>query len=115
MAGQPPLVRFALRFLLGWYRFFALTWFSLVRRVTGKAGTPAEERVVSGASWDEFCDTLKAAGATILAPGAPRDAFNQAEGYRYLAPARARRARRSTRRGWWNHPDRRRRWTRDSR
>ena len=28
---------------------------------------------------------LKAAGASLQAPGAPRDAFNQAEGYRYLA------------------------------
>ena len=47
--------------------------------------SPEEQRVVSGAAWDEFCDTLKAAGAAMLAPGAPRDPFNQAEGYRYLA------------------------------
>ena len=41
--------------------------------------------MLTGKSWDEFCDMLKAAGASLQAPGAPRDAFNQAEGYRYLA------------------------------
>lgn len=44
----------------------------------------AEERLVSGAAWEEFCDTLKAAGAALRFPGAPTDAFHQAEGYRYL-------------------------------
>lgn len=45
----------------------------------------AEQRIVSGKSWEEFCDTLKAAGGAMVFPGAPRDAFNQAEGYRYLS------------------------------
>ena len=80
-----PWARFALRTALGIYRWFALSFFSLVRRLTCSRGTSAEERVLSGRSWDEFCDMLKAAGATVAAPGAPRDAFNQAEGYRYLA------------------------------
>ena len=44
----------------------------------------AEQRVVSGQAWEEFCDTLKAAGASLTFPGTPKDAFNQAEGYRYL-------------------------------
>ncbi|NRA40682.1 MAG: DUF1214 domain-containing protein [Pseudomonadales bacterium] len=44
----------------------------------------AEQRVVTGQSWAEFCDTLKAAGAAMTFPGTPQDAFNQAEGYRYL-------------------------------
>ena len=44
----------------------------------------AAQRVISGQAWDEFCDTLKAAGAALHFPGAPRDPFNQAEGYRYL-------------------------------
>ena len=43
------------------------------------------QRVVSGQSWNEFCDTLKAAGAALQFPATPRDAFNQAEGYRYLS------------------------------
>ena len=85
MAAQPPVVRALLRFFLGWYRFFALAVRSVMRKVTGTAGTPAEERVVSGMAWDEFCDTLKAAGASLSAPGTPQDPFNQAEGYRYLA------------------------------
>lgn len=42
------------------------------------------ERVISGKAWEEFCDQLKLAGASLMYPGAPRDAFNQAEGLRYL-------------------------------
>jgi hypothetical protein len=45
----------------------------------------SEQRIVSGEAWDEFCDTLKAAGASLKFPGAPLDPFDQAEGYRYLA------------------------------
>ena len=44
-----------------------------------------EYRVVSGQAWNEFCDNLKAAGGALLYGNAPKDAFNQAEGYRYLA------------------------------
>ena len=45
----------------------------------------ADQRVTTGQSWDEFCDSLKAAGAALNFPGTPRDAFSQAEGYRYLS------------------------------
>ncbi|MCY3919169.1 MAG: DUF1214 domain-containing protein [Chloroflexi bacterium] len=58
----------------------------LTLRLRGR--TPADaaaRRVVSGRAWDEFCDTLKAAGAALTFPGAPQDPFNQAEGYRYLS------------------------------
>ena len=44
----------------------------------------AIERLASGAVWSEFCDRLKAAGEEI-ARHAPDDAFDRAEGYRYLA------------------------------
>lgn len=44
----------------------------------------ANQRIVSGKAWEEFCDTLKAAGAAMVFPGTPKDPFNQAEGYRYL-------------------------------
>jgi hypothetical protein len=44
-----------------------------------------DQRIVSGRSWTEFCEDLKAAGNVLLAPGTPRDAFQQAEGMRYLA------------------------------
>ena len=68
--------------LLGLFRRVS----ALTLRLRGK--TPADaaaERVVSGRAWDEFCDTLKAAGAALHVPGAPRNAFDQAEGYRYLS------------------------------
>ncbi len=58
----------------------------LIWRLRGK--TPddvAARRVASGESWNEFCDSLKAAGAALRFPGAPQDPFNQAEGYRYLS------------------------------
>ena len=43
-----------------------------------------EQRVISGACWDEFCDSLKTLGQQILREETPADAFNKAEGYRYL-------------------------------
>ncbi len=43
------------------------------------------ERIASGASWNDFCDVLKRAGATILADNAPDDPLDQAEGFRYLS------------------------------
>lgn len=45
----------------------------------------SERRIVSGEAWEEYCDTLKAAGATLKFPGTPQDPFSQAEGVRYLA------------------------------
>ena len=43
-----------------------------------------EERVASGAAWDEFCDSLKELGRQITRDDTPKDAFNRAEGFRYL-------------------------------
>ena len=58
----------------------------LIRRLRGRREDDiAARRVVSGEAWNEFCDTLKAAGAALQFPGAPQDPFNQAEGYRYLS------------------------------
>lgn len=42
------------------------------------------QRIVTGKAWEDFCDQLKLAGASILYPGTPRDPFQQAEGMRYL-------------------------------
>ena len=54
-------------------------------RLRGKTPSDvASARIVSGKSWDEFCMSLRAAGAALNFPGAPKDPFNQAEGYRYL-------------------------------
>ncbi|MCY3930564.1 MAG: hypothetical protein OXH70_02480 [Acidobacteria bacterium] len=36
-----------------------------------------EQRVTSGRTWDEFRDTLKAAGASLSFPGTPRDSFDR--------------------------------------
>ena len=43
------------------------------------------QRVVTGQTWEDFCENLKTAGAALLYPGAPRDPFQQAEGIRYLS------------------------------
>jgi hypothetical protein len=42
------------------------------------------DRITSGKAWEEFCDQLKLAGASLMYPGTPRDPFQQAEGIRYL-------------------------------
>ncbi|MBP6872025.1 MAG: DUF1214 domain-containing protein [Bacteroidales bacterium] len=54
-------------------------------RLTGKTESGiSSSRVVSGKAWDDFCDQLKLAGASLHYPGAPTDPFQQAEGIRYL-------------------------------
>ena len=45
----------------------------------------AEARILDGRSWSEFCDSLKRAGHVVMRPGSPVDAFDRAEGYRYLS------------------------------
>jgi hypothetical protein len=45
----------------------------------------AADRLMTGKSWEEFCDTLKSAGRTILAEGSPEDPLDRAEGFRYLS------------------------------
>ena len=67
-----------------------LSIFRGIRRVWLKIQNKTEDdisaqRVVSGKSWEEFCDTLKAAGTALVFNGAPQDSFSQAEGYRYLS------------------------------
>lgn len=44
----------------------------------------SEERILSGQSWEEFCDALKNAGKEILRDSSPANAFDRAEGFRYL-------------------------------
>lgn len=83
MAARPTwgdAMKFAIKILNG-FRKFSL----LLLKLRGKTlDDVAEQRIVSGQSWEEFCDTLKAAGASLTFPGTPKDPFSQAEGYRYL-------------------------------
>jgi len=44
----------------------------------------AEERILDGRIWNDFCDGLKELGALVLREEAPSDVFNRAEGFRYL-------------------------------
>ena len=37
----------------------------------------AEQRVMDGSTWSEFCDALKEAGSLVDAENAPQDAFTQ--------------------------------------
>lgn len=62
------------------------SWQSFILKMKGKTADDIHgDRIISGKAWDEFCDNLKAAGAALKMPGTPRDAFNQAEGIRYLS------------------------------
>jgi hypothetical protein len=45
----------------------------------------ARSRVESGQTWDDFCDSLKAAGKLILRPETPSTEIDRAEGWRYLS------------------------------
>ncbi|HLB97371.1 MAG TPA: hypothetical protein VJK90_06890, partial [Acetobacteraceae bacterium] len=40
---------------------------------------------MSGATWEQFCDALKAAGAVVLRPETPATELDRAEGWRYLS------------------------------
>ncbi|QQX87908.1 DUF1214 domain-containing protein [Cupriavidus necator] len=45
----------------------------------------AEEQLLCGQTWAEFCEVLKRSGQQILRPEAPSDALTRAEGFRYLS------------------------------
>lgn len=45
----------------------------------------AIERVLSGTTWETFCEHLKAAGKIILRPETPATELDRAEGWRYLS------------------------------
>lgn len=69
--------------------FALLSVIKKIRKIRQKLGGIKEEdinarRITTGTSWGEFCDQLKLAGASLMYPGAPQDAFQQAEGVRYL-------------------------------
>ncbi|RKX73682.1 MAG: hypothetical protein DRP49_07095, partial [Spirochaetes bacterium] len=41
----------------------------------------ASENIISGKSWDDFCDLLKAAGGSILGFDSPMDSLTRSEGF----------------------------------
>ena len=43
------------------------------------------ERILDGRTWDEFCDGLKRARQVLFRAQSPANAFDRAEGYRYLS------------------------------
>lgn len=68
---------------------FFLNFYGKLRRFAWKLQGKSEadvidQRIVSGQAWEEFCDSLKSAGNSLVFGKAPMDAFNQAEGVRYL-------------------------------
>ena len=70
---------FAFLNVLGFFRKIKL-------KLTGKTEDDIHvERVVSGKAWDDFCDQLKLAGNVLKFSGTPQNAFDQAEGLRYLS------------------------------
>jgi hypothetical protein len=79
--GKAKAMGKLLFWVLGIFSGLRRTWL----RLTGTTEADIHaQRIVSGHAWNEFCDHLKTAGAALVFPGTPRDAFQQAEGVRYL-------------------------------
>jgi hypothetical protein len=69
--------------------FVFLSFAAFIRKVSyavfGKTQDDVyDQRIISGRSWEDFCDQLKLAGTNLKYAGTPQDAFSQAEGIRYL-------------------------------
>lgn len=75
------LRKFVFLLLQIWFKFNVFILWCKGKTPEGET----ERRVVTGQAWSDFCDEIKSAGAALVGPGAPKDAFSQAEGYRYLS------------------------------
>src|SRR5207249_3404564 len=60
------------------------TWSASTYRARAEMSDEAIHSVVSGKTWAEFCDRLKAAGQWILGEDCPADPLDRAEGFRLL-------------------------------
>jgi len=49
------------------------------------ASDESAQRIMDGRSWAEFCRALERAGDVVLREASPDDAFDRAEGFRYLS------------------------------
>jgi len=45
----------------------------------------SDDRIMSGKTWHDFCDTIKKAGDVIMRETSPADPLTRAEGFRYLS------------------------------
>ena len=52
--------------------------------MNGDSDNAKQQRIIDGSAWAQFCDELKSAGDIIKRCETPGDAFNRAEGFRYL-------------------------------
>jgi len=59
--------------VLGLYKQWRLLYLKLTGGRTEES--EAERRVISGKVWEDFCESLKGAGASLVAPGCPAVSF----------------------------------------
>jgi hypothetical protein len=67
---------------LSWYK----KWRLFILKLKGKTEEDVHlNHLKTGKAWEDYCDTLKAAGSSILYGNPPQDTLSQAEAYRYLS------------------------------
>jgi len=77
-----PTIKGALLTIMSWYKQLQRL---RLRLLNDTVEDEAHRNLVSGRTWETFCETLKVAGTAIIQHGTPKDPVSQAEGYRYLS------------------------------